>query len=857
MSKKFSGTKTVATSSETLEPDGDDQPLARGEYHFLDVGDAKYGECIVVVFGGKRILIDGSHQQDYRGQNGFRSIPRQLSDVLGEPAPHDIDLIVVTHGHADHVGCLPELFENGIIRPRFAYVTHPKAGFGRAMDEDAPDEGNSLVRKLEAALREEDASDLDDADLAAFIDAAETVEQRYNRFLASLADGGVEVHLHTGGALPASIEGHLAETGIELLGPSEEQLLLCAEQISKSNREAQDAIANEYAHDTTDIVALYRRLTEQTSKDAGYTRGNAMNCQSIVLAFGPKSNRVLLAGDMQFAEPGVRKISPAVSKLRANVIAAGPYAVFKTTHHTSHNGQDDSFLAELGNPRVIIHSGGLRDNNHPNPGVLETLETREGSVFARTDRNGLITVIPGAGPGREVTVANGQLNDFSKNIIPDERNLQVQQSSGPKPLSMTQSPSKAVAGGTATGPQIIIVNLPPGPIDISVGGVNIVVHSRADGSAVRSSSERASPVTAPPSRDEDGDLAGLLFATDPDRLRINVGRSEADRAIARIEERGGQFVNGSGDGFSERVADVLGDGESHRGIVILGGYDVVQPHRVDCLGSELRQKLRRQIAGDGDQFWVWSDAAFADIDGDGLAELPVSRIPDARDARMLEAALAPIRQHAAEKFGVRNVERPFADNVWSGVAGSEKMLVSRPFRSIDLDHTRLAAQNHYYMLHGERGDGTTFTGEDGNGYPVAFEVHQIPKAFSGIVFTGCCWGALIVDGSAFEHPTALPPPRVVEASIALTYLKAGARAFVGCTGSHYSGPATDPATNFAMQLHEAFWDHLAQSGSAAEALHKAKIEFAQSIVQGTHLDPLSTARRLKNLAQFTCLGLGW
>ena len=36
--------------------------------------------------------------------------------------------------------------------------------------------------------------------------------------------------------------------------------------------------------------------------------GFAKNCQSIVLAFGEADQRVLLPGDMQFAEPGITAI---------------------------------------------------------------------------------------------------------------------------------------------------------------------------------------------------------------------------------------------------------------------------------------------------------------------------------------------------------------------------------------------------------------------------------------------------------------------------------------------------------------------------------------------------------------------
>lgn len=843
---------------ERLDTYHDADAPASGTYHFLDVGGAKYGECVLVVFGKRRVLIDGSHEQDFAGQAGYRSIPRQLADILQEPAPHAIDLIVVTHGHADHVGCLPELFDKGVIRPHAAYLTHPKIGFGRAADESPSDAGDAAAMKLEALLREEDASDLDDTELAAFMDAVETVERRYRRFVDALEEGGVDVHFHLGGDLPGPIAERLSATGITLLGPSEAQLLLCAEQISKTNREAQDAISAARALDTADVIAVYRRLVGSPSFDAGFTRGNAMNCQSIVFAFGPPGERVLLAGDMQFAEPGVRGTETEVARLRDAVVAAGPYSVFKTTHHTSHNGQDDGLLHALGNPAILVHSGGLRDESHPYPSVLVDLSARAGIAFARTDRNGLITVRPGAAASKQVLIARGELNDFSRNARPDEVPLEASTTRPGAVVVAPQSPaSAAAAGGTGAGPQIIIVNLPPGAVDMTVAGVDIVVRDPGSRKGASWTGVPSRSSGAPAARDETGELAGLLFVTDADRLRANVGRVEADAALTRIEERGGRLLNGSGDGLSEAAIAAIGSTSSQRGVVIVGGYDVVPPHRVDSLDPELRHRLRRQIPDDDDQFWVWSDAAYADLDGDGLAELPVSRMPDARDARLLRAGLSTNAGPGGERFGIRNVARPFADEVWTGIAGSGDMLVSEPFTSAALDHSRLGAVSHYHMLHGDLTDGTGFTGEDRDGYPVAFEVRQVPTSFAGVVFAGCCWGALIVDGSALDYPDRVPPPRVVEASIALSYLRAGARAFVGCTGAHYSGPSVDRTENYALRLHEAFWEHLEAHGSASRALHEAKLEYAESIVQGGALDPLHTARRLKNLAQFTCLGLGW
>ena len=46
--------------------------MANFRIHFLDMGDTKYGDCLVVEAGDKRILIDGGHSNDFVGQDGIR-----------------------------------------------------------------------------------------------------------------------------------------------------------------------------------------------------------------------------------------------------------------------------------------------------------------------------------------------------------------------------------------------------------------------------------------------------------------------------------------------------------------------------------------------------------------------------------------------------------------------------------------------------------------------------------------------------------------------------------------------------------------------------------------------------------------
>src|SRR5436309_1219047 len=76
----------------------------------LDVGGTMYGDCILCQFGEVSVLVDGAHPQDVSGSEAHASIPDQIAKILGQQKPpYTVSLLIVTHPHEDHVGCLPEL----------------------------------------------------------------------------------------------------------------------------------------------------------------------------------------------------------------------------------------------------------------------------------------------------------------------------------------------------------------------------------------------------------------------------------------------------------------------------------------------------------------------------------------------------------------------------------------------------------------------------------------------------------------------------------------------------------------------------------------------------------------------------
>src|SRR5436190_157992 len=110
------------------------------EIYILDVGKTMYGDCILITNGGTKILIDGAHPGD------DDLITSQLSSILNQEPPFNIDLLIVTHCHIDHIGCLPALIKNDTIVPAIALVADEKLGFGRAPDGDGPADDNRFTK---------------------------------------------------------------------------------------------------------------------------------------------------------------------------------------------------------------------------------------------------------------------------------------------------------------------------------------------------------------------------------------------------------------------------------------------------------------------------------------------------------------------------------------------------------------------------------------------------------------------------------------------------------------------------------------------------------------------------------------
>lgn len=836
----------------------------------LDMGKKQYGDCLLITHNERTILIDGAHPGD---ENLLKP---QFRKILKKAPPYDIDLLIVTHCHSDHIGCLPALVKSGTIIVKKALVADEGLGWGRDTNGDSPSDAakNDSEKMLLAVMQEEDHSNLDDLQLMEFFEDAGTLEEKYIEMLEKFASDGVSV-IRYGKHKPSDIgrlEGEFRDFGLQVIGPSIDHLVICAEVITR----ASDSVINEVrsrgeSDSIENSIEIYRQMVkrerigdaemfEEDRPGAGAARNN----QSIVISLQADDWKALLTGDMQFAKPEVTGLKNEMKALREYIAGQGPYDFIKLAHHSSYNAVDDSCLDEWADTTLFAHTGGSDDPSHPEEDVLELLKARarsSGLQLARTDRNGIIKISKN---GR-VTMdpSKGRLNNFTPNIREDvseeitETSRQIL-----RPNNVQQSSEDFVEVHTKV-PHVkttvtVTIEVDPGQHDLQPQGGQSSMTSGKTNQSLPAPDKKKVPVS------DSRKLPELLFVTSSKKLARNIGSAETSQVLNFIQ----QSLNGTVcdldtnitkvQDAADKVRSVL-KGSKFKGVVLVGGYDVVPPNRIDTVDAALRSRIVQSGYGkkDADNFIVWSDDVYGDTDSDALPELPVSRIPDGKTADLVMAALNASRPNLGSRFGIRNLARPFANDVFQVLPGTGALEVCQHYGPGNIQ-AGIAQGAVYYMLHGSYRDATRFWGEDNDRENIdAIELGNVPDNCNGtVVFTGCCWGALIASPPAVTMtPIEQLRPRLPQSSIALKYLAGGANAFIGCTGSHYS-PVVPPLDYYGGPLHNTFWAKLLSGQSPAQALFEAKTEYVGNIPH-RRTDPYSEGIELKIFNQFTCLGLGW
>lgn len=847
---------------------------SKTKIHLLDVGQDEYGDALLCQFGNRTVLIDGAHPGDDNGSPGHDSIPDQIGRLLNKNEPYVLDLLIITHAHQDHIGCIPKLVADERLRFEWALVADPRLGWGRGVGDD-DSAVDARVLALTAALREEikTRKSTDSTTIERFISDAANLETRYTNMIDKLATDGTRVVRH-GVDSASNLLAEFANIGFKIVGPPDDHLLICAQIIHDRTTDSMTRASDFFTQDSTaDLATAYRRLAspgidsvtgEAQFLDAGSRPGPAINLQSIITQFALGGHKFLFAGDFQFAKPEVNndELETSVRKLRKAIKLNAPYSFVKLSHHGSHNSFSEDILEDLKTTKYLGLCAGETSTHHPSRDVLRVLDDHSSELkWARTDRNGLVTFTFKQGTAEPViTLSHGELND------PRPNDTDIAGVAAPTPMLPAAAPQRPISP-RAPGPAVarehfveVQARIPTGTRIKFSGEFTVDVES-------------ASGATRPPGPDGGvsdapirigggrSAMRDLLFVTSAEALKANIGSAETEQIFAAFAEQGVPLDHGLPAGLTDSnevgawVRDALSQYPNSRGVVILGAYDVVPAQILDCLPNSLRALLSSNE--DPDNFIVWSDDIYGDSDGDGLPEMPVSRIPDAKSAGLISRALAAVPAPSnTERFGIRNIARPFANQVFQGLNGMGSLLVSKNTVFDQNPAYALAADKAYFMLHGDYVDGSRFWGEGTPANREAFNINNLPVEFRGVAFAGCCWGALAVDTPAGRVAPNRPfGQKTVESSIALTFLARGAIAFVGCTGAHYS-PLEPPYDYFGGPMHIAFWRNYHAGLAPADALFRAKIEYIQRMPHG-RTGPVQTAIEYKILRQYTCLGLGW
>lgn len=412
--EKSTSASTNAATSNTTRGVADASSPAK--VHLLDIGSGsghQYGDCLLCEFGDVSVLIDGGHRGDEE------LIMEQCQQLLGQDSPVTVSLIIITHPHDDHIGCIPSLVDQGLLRADSALVCDPQYRWGNPGDTDAEFTGrDERVRAIVEATLEHDRTNLDDETLAGFIDAMPNLETRYRTMLDQLRDAGTTVVLHgTDAQAEAALLNDLSRAGLEVLGPSVENLRECFRLLTEAQTDAISAFDSTLDFDFSSAATVanaYRSLVEGGVTDAVPRNRGAVNLQSLVTSFNYRDQHFIFAGDMQFADPQVESdmLIEGVEAMRESIRERAPYAFVKLSHHGSDNAFDDVTMADYGDTVLYGICCGNAPGHHPNPVVLRLLNRNRRTIdWVRTDRNGLVTITFNPGQPPRIELTRGRKDD--------------------------------------------------------------------------------------------------------------------------------------------------------------------------------------------------------------------------------------------------------------------------------------------------------------------------------------------------------------------------------------------------------------------------------------------------------------
>ena len=201
----------------------------------------------LVRIGGKTILIDacvGEHKpRPARAQWHQRTATQYLANLAAAGcAPADVDVVMCTHLHADHVGWNTRL-DSGRWVPTFANARY-------------------LMSQAEIDYRAKEAAARPDADHGSFADSVLPVIERGLVTAVQAGDAIVD-----GGSILA-LPGHApGQIGLELAAGKDERLVFCGDAIHSPAQVFRPDWSSRFCHDGARAVVTRRALLERAAAD--------------------------------------------------------------------------------------------------------------------------------------------------------------------------------------------------------------------------------------------------------------------------------------------------------------------------------------------------------------------------------------------------------------------------------------------------------------------------------------------------------------------------------------------------------------------------------------------------------------
>lgn len=835
----------------------------------IDVGAQAYGDCILCQFGEIAILIDGAHTANFEASYGHRSVPDQLAGLLSQtPDALHVDLLVVSHTHADHYGCLPNIVANKTLTATWALVADLDLGWGVVSGEtdSLMDNVDPRALRLMDLWREDFDPEEDVRPLSDYAIDRTSDHDLYEQFLTDLAQSGSTVVSYSQGPTAQGKQKELLDyfqkrgIGIDILGPSEKQLRECGLALAKGLGVVTDFLQSSWPS-RSDAQVDFSSVVEdaRTKLSRG---GNFVNLQSIVMILEFSGRKFLFSGDMQTEVlttqwnkiPISDTLQQEVDLLRKEMKNAVPYDFIKLGHHGSNNAFSEDLVKAYKDTVQYGITVGEYSKGHPNAQtVLPLLEERTTDIqWLRTDYNGLCGFTYNANGKVEWFKDSGRLNDTRKNKFDLGERLSGAGGGGEDIIETSPVITRSFVAGVG-GATRIRARIPFGESSVEFemfvpqvnrsGATTTKETQSQTASGPRNDRPQASATAVgiqAPNLANGRKLPKLLFVTSAEQLRLNVGASEAQVVLDALRRSGHALMDDLPSGLKlsdtsdivARVRKYVSSTPEIRGIVLLGGYDVVPSRQLNTLPPG--EEAHVADVNDPDKWIVWCDdeyGATEKIDRLSYYSLAVSRIPDQHYAPYFKVSLEAPDSSQQKQAGIRNLLRPFAAQVCQEFKDGNPFLISHP--TTYQDGYDLTAEHVYFMLHGDSLDSMEYVGETKTRQPVrAFRIENIPDCAGTIVFAGCCWGALIgATPAAFASPGATIGVKGRDTSIALRFLAKGSRAFVGCTGAHYSPKNVKELNSAGGAMHVNFWKFCfdPKVSGPAEALRLSKLNYLKGI----------------------------